>query len=102
MTDPPRSVPAQADALFRAVFEATLDPIVVIGRTGLIRSVNKATERVLGYAAAELLGRNVSLLMPQPYADAHDAYLANYLRTGEKRVIGSGRDVFGRRKDGSV
>src|SRR4051794_24693080 len=102
MTDSPRGAPMHADALFRAVFEATLDPIIVIGRSGLIRSANKATERVFGYATAELVGRNVSMLMPEPYAGEHDAYLANYLRTGEKRIIGSGRDVFGRRKDGSA
>lgn len=102
MTGSPRIEPAHADALFRAVFEATFDPIVVIDRTGLIRSANKATERVFGYPAAELVGRNVSMLMPEPYASAHDSYLANYLRTGEKRIIGSGRDVSGRRKDGSV
>ena len=102
MREPPRIAPVHADALFRAVFDATFDPIIVIDRTGLIRSANKASERVFGYSAAELLGRNVSMLMPQPYAGEHDTYLANYLRTGEKRIIGFGRDVFGRRKDGSV
>src|SRR4051794_14883104 len=100
MTAPARGAPAPADALFRAVFEATFDPIVVIDRTGRIRSVNKATERVFGYEAAELVGHNVRMLMPEPYAGEHDTYLANYLRTGERRIIGSGRDVFGRRKDG--
>ncbi|HTV88782.1 MAG TPA: PAS domain S-box protein [Stellaceae bacterium] len=89
------------DALFRAVVGATLDPIVVINRTGEIRSANRATERVFGYAAAELVGRNVKMLMPEPYAGEHDVYLANYLRTGEKRIIGVGRDVSGLRKDGS-
>ena len=92
----------RGDALFRTVVEAALDPIVVIDRSGKIRSVNHATERVFGYAAAELVGRNVRMLMPEPYAGAHDEYLANYLRTGEKKIIGIGRDVAGRRKDGSV
>ncbi len=91
----------ERDALFHAVVEAALDPIVVIGGTGAIRSVNRATERVFGYAAAELLGRNVKMLMPEPYAAEHDAYLANYRRTGEKKIIGIGRDVYGLRKDGS-
>jgi two-component system sensor kinase FixL len=91
-----------SDALFRAVVEAALDAIVVIGRDGRVRSVNAATERIFGYGAAELVGRNVRMLMPEPYAGEHDDYLANYLRTGEKKIIGIGREVAGRRKDGST
>jgi two-component system, LuxR family, sensor kinase FixL len=91
-----------SDALFRAVVEAALDAIVVIGRNGKIRSVNTATERIFGYSAAELTGRNVKMLMPAPYAGEHDGYLANYLRTGDKKIIGIGREVAGKRKDGSI
>ena len=91
-----------SDALFRAVVEAALDAIVVIDRDGRVRSVNAATERIFGYSAAELTGRNVRMLMPEPYAGEHDDYLANYLRTGEKKIIGIGREVAGRRKDGST
>jgi len=91
-----------SDALFRAVVGAALDAIVVIDRDGRVRSVNAATERIFGYSAAELTGRNVRMLMPEPYAGEHDDYLANYLRTGEKKIIGIGREVAGRRKDGST
>jgi two-component system, LuxR family, sensor kinase FixL len=90
------------DPLFRAVMDAALDAIVVIDGYGTIRSVNKATERVFGYTAEELAGHTVNVLMPQPYAGAHDGHLANYLETGQKKIIGIGREVAGRRKDGSI
>lgn len=94
--------PSGGDPLFRAVVEAALDAIVVIDNRGAIRSVNNATERLFGYEPAELTGRNVNMLMPEPYAVDHDTYLANYLETGRKKIIGIGREVQGKRKDGSI
>jgi two-component system sensor kinase FixL len=86
------------DSLYRAVVDTAVDAIVVIDRTGAIRSVNRATERVFGYEASELVGNNVNMLMPRPYAGEHDAYLC----TGMENIIGIGREVSGKRKDGSV
>ena len=91
-----------ADSLYRAIVGTAVDAIVVIDGNGAIRSVNNATERLFGYAAAELIGRQLKILMPEPYAGEHDAYLANYLRTGQKKIIGIVREVVGRRKDGSM
>jgi two-component system sensor kinase FixL len=91
-----------ADSLYRAIVDTAVDAIVVIDRDGAIRSVNNATERLFGYAVEELIGNNVKMLMPEPYAGEHDTYLANYLGTGHKKIIGIGREVVGRRKNGSV
>jgi PAS domain S-box-containing protein len=85
-----------------AVLETVIDGIITIDERGLMQTVNPAAEEIFGYDAAEMLGRNVNLLMPEPYAGAHDAYLRSYLQSGQARVIGIGREVQGRRKDGST
>ncbi|MGC4085547.1 MAG: PAS domain S-box protein [Vicinamibacterales bacterium] len=85
-----------------AVFNVVVDGIVTIDERGSITTVNASTERIFGYQAQELIGRNVNVLMPAPYHDEHDGYLEHYQRTGHARIIGIGREVSGRRKDGSV
>lgn len=90
-----------AENLNRALFEAAVDAIITIDARGHIRMFNQAAESLFGYQRSEVLDRNVSLLMPDHYAKHHDAYIDNYLRTGEARIIGIGRDVVGQRKDGS-
>lgn len=84
------------------VLESMVDGFVTIGEKGIIESFNPAAERIFGYTAEEVIGRNVSTLMPNPFARDHDRFVDNYLRTGDAKVIGTGREVFGRRKDGST
>ncbi len=86
----------------RTILDHVVDSIITIDAAGIIRSANPITEKLFGYRQAELLGRNVSMLMPEPHASAHDEYIARYLRTGERRIIGIGRTVEGRHKDGRV
>lgn len=85
-----------------AIFEEAVDAIVTIDVKGTIESFNPATLDLFGYASDELLGQNINLLMPNPYRDAHDTYIKNYLDSGIRKIIGIGREVVGRRKDGSV
>ncbi len=85
-----------------AILENTVDGILVIDSMGIVQSVNKAVERIFLYSPEEVVGRNVSILMPSPDRDRHDQYLGRYLKTGERRIIGIGREVVGRRKDGSL
>jgi PAS domain S-box-containing protein len=91
-----------SEARFRAVVETAADGIVTINAHGIIESVNPEAERLFGYTRHELIGQNVSILMPSPDRERHDQYLARYLRTGEARIIGIGREVAGRRKDAST
>ena len=90
------------EGVLRAVLEEMVDGVVLINRLGIIRELNPAAVRIFGYGRDELLGDNVSVLMPQPERDRHDQYLRNYLESGRPQIIGTGRQVLGRRKDGSL
>jgi two-component system sensor kinase FixL len=90
------------EARIRAIVETAVDSIITINEQGIVDTMNPAAERLFGYRAAEVIGRNVSLLMPAPYREQHDGYLARYLATGEKKIIGLGREVRGLRKDGTT
>jgi|SRR5688572_9445656 len=86
----------------RALLDAAVDAIIVIDSRGHIETFNKAAEQMFGFPASEILGKNVSLLMPEPDRSAHDDYLRRYNLTGEARIIGIGREVRAQRRDGSI
>ena len=88
---------------YQAVLDAAVDAVVIISASGLIELANHASERLFGYSEAELLGRNVRILMPEPYHSEHDGYIERYLRTRQGHIIGvGGREVRARRRDGSL
>lgn len=89
-------------AKLEAILSTAVAAIVTIDRAGIIDSVNPATTRLFGYQPGEMIGQNVKMLMPEPFAAEHDGYLSAYLRSGIRKIIGIGREVTGRRKDGST
>lgn len=93
---------ARREAHLTSILQTVPDAMIVIDDQGLIRDFSGTAERQFGWTAEEVNGRNVSMLMPSPYREAHDGYLQRYYRTGERRIIGVGRVVVGERKDGST
>lgn len=90
------------DSELQGLLEAAVDAILVIDHRGTILTFNPSAERIFGHAAADVIGRNVNVLMPEPYHSAHDDYLARYAQTGVPHIIGIGREIEAKRKDGSV
>ncbi|MFK7948347.1 MAG: PAS domain S-box protein [Saprospiraceae bacterium] len=85
-----------------AIFNTVIDGIITINRRGLIESINPAAANLFGYDMSEVIGQNVKMLMPEPYHSEHDGYIHNHQTTGQKKIIGIGREVKGQRKDGSI
>ncbi len=98
----PSKLLSEREQWMLAAVESAVEAIATIDATGTIEFVNPAIEHLFGYRADELIGKNVSVLMPSPYREEHDGYLHRFLRTGQARIIGIGRDVVGRRKDGTI
>jgi len=86
----------------RGILHTAVEGIITIDERGTMESVNPAARKLFGYTQKEMVGRNVSILMPEPFSSEHTHYIGHYLKTGEERVIGIGREVVGRRKDGSL
>src|SRR5688572_23221266 len=86
----------------QALLDAAVDAIIVIDARGAITTFNAAAERLFGYASADVLGKPIELLMPEPYHSEHKGYIDRYLATGEPRIIGIGREVLGRRANGET
>ncbi len=92
----------ESEQRMRAILETAVEGIVTIDERGVVELLNPAACRIFGYSPHEVIGQNVSVLMPAPYHESHDSYIGNYVRTGHAKIIGIGREVVGRRKDGSV
>ena len=91
-----------SEATMRAVIETAVDGVMIIDDAGKVQIYNTACEKLFGYPREDVIGRNVRMLMPLPYREEHDGYIANYKRTGVRKIIGIGREVVGQRKDGST
>ena len=97
-----QSMMKEREARLRSILETSPDAIITIDERGIIQSFSDAAEKLFGYAAGEVIGHNVNMLMASPHRENHDGYLARYLRTGEKRIIGIGRQVEAQRRDGTI
>ena len=97
-----QDVVAENQAVMSVILDSLIDGVVTIDERGIIKSVNRAVEQLFGYCAEELVNENVSLLMPAPDSEKHDQYISNYLSSGIKKIIGIGREVEAKRKDGTL
>ena len=92
----------ESEAYQKAILENVVDGLITIDAKGIVLSFNKASETLFKYSTDEVIGQNIKMLMPEPYSGEHDGYLDNYVNTGERKIIGIGREVIGLRKDGST
>ncbi len=93
---------AEAAMQLQAIIDTAIDGIITIDEQGMIDTINPAGARLFGYEPPELIGKSINVLMPEPYSSQHDSYIERYLRTGEARIIGIGREALGLKKDGTI
>ena len=91
----------EAASHYKAILDMTVDAIITIDSQGIVQTFNTAAEKIFDYRAEEVIGNNVKMLMPAPYRSEHDGYIGRYLKTGVPKIIGTGRQVTGLRKDGT-
>lgn len=96
------SVKKDTSVTLEAIIDSVLDGIITIDHVGTIETFNRGAGRIFSYEAKEVIGQNVKILMPSPFAEEHDGYLSNYMKTGDAKIIGIGREVVGRRSDGTI
>ena len=96
------SNPQEADQILKALFADAIDGIITIDRQGKVEAINPAAAKLFNYPPEEVIGQNIKMLMPSPYHEEHDGYIERYHETHDPRIIGIGREVKGRRKDGSI
>src|SRR5205085_10899988 len=89
---------AETEERTRAVIDNAIDGIITIDERGTVTTINPAVVRLFGYLPDQVIGQNIRMLMPEPYRSGHDSYVSNYLKTGEAKIIGKGREVVGRRE----
>jgi PAS domain S-box-containing protein len=92
----------ESEGLTRAILDTAADGIITTRADGVVASFNRAAEQIFGYSGHEVIGRSVNILMPDTHRASHDGYMADYLKTGAAKIIGIGRELRGRRKDGSI
>lgn len=97
-----RSALRDSNERLRAILDTAVEGIITIDEQGIIESFNPSAEKIFGYTSGEAVGQNVKILMPEPFRHQHDGYIENYMHTGHAKIIGIGREVVGRRKDGTV
>ncbi len=96
------SAVSDREARLRAILETAVEGIITIDERGTVESFNRASEKIFGYTAAEVIGKNVSILMSSPHRQQHDGYIENYKHTGHAKIIGIGRETIARKKDGTL
>ncbi len=93
---------SQSELQLRAILDTAVEGIITIDEQGRIQAMNRAAERIFGWKSPKVMGKNVSMFMPSPYKEMHDRFLSNYIKSGEAKIIGIGREVVGLRRDGTV